>query len=109
MRKRCGDAASRLGRSGRAAEEVRITRKTLLELPEPVPPASSPPKLPDHPAYRQIMAVFAAADTPLRRTPARPGRHRSHDKRQGCSTGELACDTPAQIGGQQDSTPTGET
>ncbi|WP_245685593.1 hypothetical protein [Streptomyces yerevanensis] len=24
------------------------------------------PKLPDHPAYQQIMAVFAAADAPLR-------------------------------------------
>ncbi|MGW2894487.1 hypothetical protein ACWDAO_07555 [Streptomyces sp. NPDC001212] len=35
-----------------------ITRKTLLELPDP--------KLPDHPAYQQIMAVFTAADHPLR-------------------------------------------
>ncbi|MFC9931526.1 hypothetical protein [Streptomyces sp. NPDC127190] len=48
------------------AEEVRITRKTLLELPEPAPAAPPSPKLPDHPAYQQIMAVFAAADTPLR-------------------------------------------
>ena len=34
---------------GRAAEEVRITRKTLLELPDPGPPApsASAPKLPD--------------------------------------------------------------
>ncbi|MFJ3823477.1 hypothetical protein [Streptomyces nodosus] len=49
-----------------AAEEIRITRKTLLELPDPpllVPPAA---KLPDHPDYRQIMAVFTAADAPLR-------------------------------------------
>ncbi|MCX5112569.1 hypothetical protein OOK13_29690 [Streptomyces sp. NBC_00378] len=28
-----------------------------------MPPAA---KLPDHPAYQQIMAVFAAADIPLR-------------------------------------------
>ncbi len=46
-----------------AAEENRITRKTLLALPEPAPPA---PPLPDHPAYQQIMAVFAATDGPLR-------------------------------------------
>jgi hypothetical protein len=51
---------------GRAAEEVRITRKTLLELPDPGSPAPPAPKLPDHPAYQQIMAVFTAADHPLR-------------------------------------------
>jgi hypothetical protein len=47
-------------------EEVRITRKTLLALPDPSPPRPLAAKLPDHPAYRQIMAVFAAADAPLR-------------------------------------------
>ena len=51
---------------GRAAEEVRITRKTLLGLPDPGPPALPAPKLPDHPAYQQIMAVFTVADHPLR-------------------------------------------
>lgn len=51
---------------GKAAEEIRITRKTLLELPEPQPPTPPATKLPDHPAYQQIMAVFTAADTPLR-------------------------------------------
>ncbi|GGW67513.1 hypothetical protein GCM10010381_60600 [Streptomyces xantholiticus] len=45
----------------RTAEEIRITRRTLLELPEP--PA---PKLPDHPAYQQIMAVLAATEALLR-------------------------------------------
>ncbi|MGP3972386.1 hypothetical protein [Streptomyces sp. 6N223] len=50
----------------RAAEETRITRKTLLELPDPQPPAPPPPQLPDHPAYQQIMAVFTTADGPLR-------------------------------------------
>lgn len=49
-----------------AAEEIRITRKTLLEPPDPPPPAPPATKLPDHPAYQQIMAVFAAADAPLR-------------------------------------------
>ncbi|MEV7775697.1 hypothetical protein [Kitasatospora sp. NPDC086791] len=49
-----------------AAEEIRVTRKTLLELPDP-PPAEPPAaKLPNHPAYQQIMAVFAAATAPLR-------------------------------------------
>jgi hypothetical protein len=49
-----------------AAEEIRITRKTLLDLPDPQLPVPLASKLPDHPAYQQIMAVFAAADAPLR-------------------------------------------
>jgi hypothetical protein len=53
---------------GRAAEELRITRKTLLDLPDTDPhePLASAPALPDGPAYREIMAVFAEADGPLR-------------------------------------------
>ncbi len=50
----------------KAAEEVRITRKTLLEMPEPPPPAPPAATLPDHPAYQQIMTVFAAANAPMR-------------------------------------------
>ncbi|MFE2718813.1 hypothetical protein ACFXKI_44545 [Streptomyces mirabilis] len=57
---------AQLDELGRAAEEVRITRKTLMALPDPQPPAPPTPKLPDHPAYQQIMAVFTAADHPLR-------------------------------------------
>ncbi|MDH6221567.1 hypothetical protein [Streptomyces pseudovenezuelae] len=57
---------AQLNELDRAAEEVWITRKTLLELPDPQPPATPAPKLPDHPAYRQIMAVFTTADHPLR-------------------------------------------
>ena len=57
---------ARLDELGRAAGEVRITRKRLLELPDPQSAAPPAPKLPDHPAYQQIMAVFAAADAPLR-------------------------------------------
>ncbi|MFD7379725.1 hypothetical protein ACFY13_49095 [Streptomyces mirabilis] len=49
-----------------AVEGIRITRKTLLELPDPPPPSRPAAKLPDNPAYQQIMAVFAAADAPLR-------------------------------------------
>ncbi|MFE0458761.1 hypothetical protein ACFW1A_05800 [Kitasatospora sp. NPDC058965] len=53
---------------GRAAEKMRITRKTLLELPEPAPPApsASAPELPGGAAYQEIMAVFAQAGGPLR-------------------------------------------
>ncbi|MEU1276643.1 hypothetical protein [Streptomyces sp. NPDC005799] len=65
-REQIAQLTARLDELGRAAEEVRITRKTLLALPDPQPPAPPPPKLPDHPAYQQIMAVFTTADTPLR-------------------------------------------
>lgn len=59
----------------RAAEEVRITRKTLLELPDPAPPAPSPSalELPDGAAYQEIMVVFAQADGPLRARGDGPG------------------------------------
>ncbi|MGW1259083.1 hypothetical protein ACWD5Q_28835 [Streptomyces sp. NPDC002513] len=66
MREQITQLTARLDKLGRAAEEVRITRKTLLGLPDPQPPAPSALKLPDHPAYQQIMAVFTAADHPLR-------------------------------------------
>ncbi|MFE0515373.1 hypothetical protein [Streptomyces sp. NPDC058964] len=47
-----------------AAEEIRITPKTLPELPDPPPPVPLAAKLPDHPAHQQIMAMFAATDAP---------------------------------------------
>ncbi|MCX5613274.1 MULTISPECIES: hypothetical protein [Streptomyces] len=65
-REQIAQLTARLDELDRAAEEVRITRKTLLELPDPQPPAPPAPKLPDHPAYQQIMEVFTAADHPLR-------------------------------------------
>ncbi|WP_416986734.1 hypothetical protein [Streptomyces sp. T028] len=65
-RARITELTAQLEEFGRVAEEVRITRKTLLALPEPASPTPPPVKLPDHPAYQQIMAVFAAADAPLR-------------------------------------------
>ncbi|MCX5321142.1 hypothetical protein [Streptomyces sp. NBC_00120] len=67
-RARIAELTAQLEEFDRLAEEIRITRKTLLALPDPSPPTPTPPatKLPDHPAYRQIMAVFAAADAPLR-------------------------------------------
>ncbi|WP_210583220.1 hypothetical protein [Streptomyces sp. GESEQ-35] len=63
---RVTELSAQLEEFHRAAEEIRVTRETLLELPEPAPPAPPQPKLPDHPACQQIMAVFAAADAPLR-------------------------------------------
>lgn len=65
-REQIAQLTAQLDELGRAAGEIRIIRKTLLELPDPRPPAPPVPKLPDHPAYQQIMAVFAAADAPLR-------------------------------------------
>ncbi|MEV0262275.1 hypothetical protein AB0I49_13115 [Streptomyces sp. NPDC050617] len=68
MREQITQLTAQLGELGRAAEEVRITRKTLLALPDPDPgpPAPPAPKLPDHPAYQQTMAVLTTADHPLR-------------------------------------------
>ncbi|MEV6012709.1 hypothetical protein AB0M29_38735 [Streptomyces sp. NPDC051976] len=53
---------------GRAAEAVRITRKTLLEVSDPAPPAlsASAAELPEGAAYQEIMVVFAQAGGPLR-------------------------------------------
>ncbi|SEG85506.1 hypothetical protein SAMN05216223_11680 [Actinacidiphila yanglinensis] len=51
----------------RAVEEVRMTRKTLLELPEsgpPTPPTGS--ERSNKAAYQEILAVFAEARGPLR-------------------------------------------
>ncbi|WP_328847068.1 hypothetical protein [Streptomyces sp. NBC_00258] len=63
MREQVAQLTAQLDEPGRAAEEVRLTRKTLLGLPDPGPPAPPAPKLP---AYQQIMAVFTAAGHPLR-------------------------------------------
>ncbi|MFJ3799871.1 hypothetical protein ACIPSJ_26745 [Streptomyces sp. NPDC090088] len=65
-REQIAQLAALLDDLGRAAEEIRVTRKTLLELPDPQSPAPPAAKLPDHPAYQQTTAVFAAADAPLR-------------------------------------------
>ncbi|MFE2416241.1 hypothetical protein [Streptomyces hokutonensis] len=49
-REQIAQLTARLDELSQAAEEVRITRKTLLELPDPASPAPPAPKLPDHPA-----------------------------------------------------------
>lgn len=50
------------------ADHIAITRKTLMDLPDDLPPAPTAPTppLPNGPAYQQIMTVFADADAPLR-------------------------------------------
>ncbi|MEU4540739.1 hypothetical protein AB0G15_38495 [Streptosporangium sp. NPDC023825] len=60
--------SARLGELGEAIEHLRITRKTLLALADEddARPAAPPPALPSHPAYQQILTVFADADRPLR-------------------------------------------
>ncbi|MFJ8510275.1 hypothetical protein [Streptomyces avermitilis] len=67
-REEIAELMAQLGELDTAAEHIAITRKTLLELPDAVPPAPAAPTpaLPDGPAYQQIMAVFAEADAPLR-------------------------------------------
>ncbi|MFI6935796.1 hypothetical protein [Streptomyces sp. NPDC050287] len=62
---RIAELSAQLEEFHRTVEEIRITRKKLLELPDPRPSAPSVPRLPDHPAYQQIMAVFAAAEAPV--------------------------------------------
>jgi hypothetical protein len=62
------DLAARLRELDEAIDHLRITRKTLLSLAgEPAAePAGPPPVLPGHPAYQQILAVFADAGRPMR-------------------------------------------
>ncbi|MBW8792934.1 MAG: hypothetical protein JF597_04895 [Streptomyces sp.] len=68
LKERAPPSWGQLEESHRAAEKIRITRRTLLELPEP----AAPRQLPDHPAYKQITVVFTTVDALLRaaRTPA---------------------------------------
>jgi hypothetical protein len=62
------DLAARLRGLDEAIDHLRITRKTLLSLAgEPAAePAGPAPVLPGHPAYQQILAVFADAAGPMR-------------------------------------------
>lgn len=64
-RRRIAELTAQLEEFDRVAEEVRITRKTLMALPDPSPPTPPAAKLPDHPAYQQIMAVFTPSETEL--------------------------------------------
>ncbi|MEU8365376.1 hypothetical protein AB0C27_56140 [Nonomuraea sp. NPDC048882] len=61
---------ARLGQLSEAIEHLRISRKTLISLaeedPTPIQPAAPPPAVPEHPAYQQILTVFAEAGGSLR-------------------------------------------
>jgi cell division septum initiation protein DivIVA len=65
---RIDELTARLHELDQAIDHLRITRKTLLSLAdEPdAEPAEPPPVLPDHPAYQQILTVFADVGRPLR-------------------------------------------
>jgi hypothetical protein len=68
---RIDELTARLRELNEALSDLQVTRKTLLSLAgqddEPAAePAASPPALPDHPAYQQILTVFAELRRPLR-------------------------------------------
>ena len=65
------EAAARLRELQQEISDLQVTRKTLLSLArqdeEPAPEPTAPaPDLPEHPAYRQILDVFADLRRPLR-------------------------------------------
>jgi hypothetical protein len=67
------ELAAKLRDLDEAIDHLRITRKTLLALAdepqprtEPAALMAPPPVLPDHPAYQQILAVFADTGRPMR-------------------------------------------
>ncbi|MER5211804.1 hypothetical protein ABT063_14780 [Streptomyces sp. NPDC002838] len=68
-KERIAELSAQLEEFHRTAEEIRITRKTLLELPEPASPAPPPPKLPDHPAYQQRPARSPSTKRQIRHQP----------------------------------------
>ncbi|GIH77894.1 hypothetical protein [Planobispora longispora] len=47
-------------------EHLRISRKTLISLAEEDPAPAEPPAVFDHPAYQQILTVFAETSGSLR-------------------------------------------
>ncbi|MEV4376710.1 hypothetical protein [Streptosporangium sp. NPDC049644] len=62
------DLTARLRELDEALDHLRITRKTVISLadkPDTATAAPSP-ELPDHPAYQQILAVFADVGQPMR-------------------------------------------
>jgi hypothetical protein len=67
-RARIEELTARLRELDEAIDHLRITRKTLLVLAgeDDAEPVAPPPALPDHPAYQQILTVFADLDRPLR-------------------------------------------
>jgi hypothetical protein len=66
------DLSTKLRELDEAIDHLRITRKTVVALTDEgdaetgVAPPEPPPVLPDHPAYQQILTVFADLRRPLR-------------------------------------------
>ncbi len=65
------ELTARLRELSEAISDLQVTRKTLISLAgqddEPAAePAGTPPALPDHPAYQQILDAFADLRRPLR-------------------------------------------
>jgi hypothetical protein len=66
------ELTARLRELNEAISDLQVTRKTLIALAghddsQPAAePAGSPPALPDHPAYQQILVAFADLRRPLR-------------------------------------------
>ncbi|MFE0150197.1 hypothetical protein ACFWY5_23815 [Nonomuraea sp. NPDC059007] len=66
---RIEELTGRLRELDQDLDHLRITRKTLLALaaePDLAPPPPPVPTVPDHPAYRQILAILAATGQPAR-------------------------------------------
>ena len=65
------ELTARLRELTEAISDLRVTRKTLISLANPgdepaAEPAAPSPVLPGHPAYQQILTVFADLRRPLR-------------------------------------------
>ncbi|ROR00380.1 hypothetical protein EDE04_6946 [Streptomyces sp. 2132.2] len=67
LRTQIDGLTARLRELDEEMENLAVTRKTLLALPPTTPePTDPPPAPPDHPAYQQILTVFADATGPMR-------------------------------------------
>ena len=69
LHEQIAELTDRLREAEAELEHLRITRKTILALPDedtPRPPAPEPPALPDRPDYQRILDTFVTADHPLR-------------------------------------------
>ncbi|MEV7124188.1 hypothetical protein [Kitasatospora griseola] len=67
LRSHIEELIARLGELDAESENLRITRKTLLDIPAPAPAGEpSRPDVPDHPAYQQILTALADTGRPMR-------------------------------------------
>ncbi|MBO1332602.1 hypothetical protein [Streptomyces sp. VRA16 Mangrove soil] len=66
IRAQMDELTARLRELDEEIESLAVIRKTLLALPPLPEPAEEPPVLSAHPAYQQILDVFADAVGPMR-------------------------------------------